>query len=430
VKYEFMHPREELAMTLDRIYQYKMTTTSGGNLSIIDENGDIWITPARVDKGRLTPADIVCVRKNGTIEGRHPPSSEFPFHKAIYEVRPDIRAVVHAHPMALVAFSCAHVVPETKSFPEAWNTNGLVGFAPYGIPGSADLGAKIAGKFKEGFDSVILENHGVCCGGENLQDAFQRFETLELCCKIQIKANLLGTPQTLSDAQLQLQEKSYTKLEPFEYSVDRMSIREKELRCELARFIRRGYQQRLLTSSTGSFSARIDNDSFLITPHPLDRRVIEPEDPVMIRKGKKEFGKRPSRAVRAHQAIYDAHPEINAVINAYPVNCMAFSLCNETIDTRTIPESYIFVRDVQLLPFETSFNDYARLTATLTPETPASVLCNNGVMVVSEDVLGAFDKLEVLESSAEAILNSKPIGGTVPMNAGIIADLRKAFHMD
>ena len=429
MKYEFMHPREELAMTLDRIYHYKMTTTSGGNLSILDDNGDIWITPARVDKGQLTPADIVCVKKDGTVEGRHPPSSEFPFHKAIYAARPDIRSVVHAHPMALVAFSCAHVVPETKSFPEVWNTNGIVGFAPYGIPGSADLGEKIAAKFKEGFDSVILENHGVCCGGTTLQNAFQRFETLELCCNILIKAHQLGTPKALTEAQLQLQDKSYTKLEPFEYSVDMMSIREKELRCELARFIQRGYRQRLLTSSTGSFSARIDSDSFLITPNPLDRRTTAPEDLVMIRKGKKEFGKRPSRAVRAHMAIYAAHPEVNAIINAYPVNCMAFALCHETIDSRTIPESYIFVRDVQLLPFETSFNDYAKMTQTLTPETPAAVLSNNGVMVVSDTVLGAFDKLEVLECSAEAILNSKPVGGCVPMNDQIITDLCKAFNL-
>ncbi|MGE4488893.1 MAG: class II aldolase/adducin family protein [Kiritimatiellales bacterium] len=429
MKYEFMHPRDELAMTLDRIYNYKMTTTSGGNLSIIDENGDIWITPARVDKGQLSPKDIVCVKKDGTVEGRHPPSSEFPFHKAVYDARPDIRSVVHAHPMALVAFSCAHKVPETKSFPGAWNTNGLVGFAPYGVPGSEDLGRKIAEKFKEGFDSVILENHGVCCGGTNLQDAFGRFETLELCCKTLIKASQLGTPNALTDEQLQLQDKSYTKLEPFEYSVDMMSIREKELRCALAAFIQRGYRQRLLTSSTGSFSARIDKDSFLITPNPLDRHMTQPEDLVMIRKGKKEFGKRPSRAVQSHQAIYDAHPEINAIINAYPVNAMAFSLCGEKVNTYTIPESYVFVGDVQVLPFETSFNDYPKLCETLSLKTPAAVCCNNGVMVVGDSVLSAFDKLEVLECSAEAIINSNPIGGCVPMSQEIIDELCEAFQL-
>src|ERR1044071_5270723 len=91
-----MHPRDQLVLVISRIYNRGLTTTSGGNISIRDENGDIWVTPSAVDKGALTPADVVCVRKSGQIEGRHKPSSEFPFHKAIYEARPDINAVIHA----------------------------------------------------------------------------------------------------------------------------------------------------------------------------------------------------------------------------------------------------------------------------------------------------------------------------------------------
>ncbi|MCF7818843.1 MAG: class II aldolase/adducin family protein [Kiritimatiellales bacterium] len=429
MKYEYMHPRDELALTLERIYNYKMTTTSGGNLSIKDDNGDIWITPARVDKGELVPSDIVCVRRDGTIEGRHPPSSEFPFHKAIYEVRSDIRSVVHAHPMALVAFSCAHKVPETKAFPTAWNSNGKVGFAPYGVPGSDDLGTKIATEFQKGYDSVILENHGVCCGGQNLQDAFGRFESLELCAKALIKAAMIGTPQFLSEEQIQMQQKSYYKLEAFEYDTDMMTIKEKELRCELARFVRRGYRQRLLTGATGTFSARIDEHSFLITPYPLDRHTIEPEDLVMIRKNKKQIGKKPSRGLHAHRAIYEANPEVNCIVNALPVNALSFSICNKKVDTYTIPESYVFVGDVNLLPFESAFNDFDVLTKALTLKNPAAVLENNGVMVVGKDILLAFDKLEVLECSAEAIIDSQPIGGHVPMSQETIDELCEAFDL-
>jgi len=429
MKYEYMHPRDELALTLERIYNYKMTTTSGGNLSILDDNGDIWITPARVDKGELTANDIVCVRKDGSVDGLHPPSSEFPFHKAIYEARPDIRSVVHAHPMALVAFSCAHKVPETRAFPTAWNSNGMVGFAPYGVPGSDDLGAKIAAEFRKGYDSVILENHGVCCGGQNLQDAFGRFESLEVCAKALIKASMIGEPKFLSEEQIQLQQKSYYKLEAFEYNTDMMSIREKELRCVLARFVRRGYRQRLLSGSSGTFSARIDADSFLITPYPLDRFTIEPEDLVMIRKGKKQIGKKPSRALHAHRALYDANPEIQCIINAQPVNALAFSIVNKKVDTYTIPESFVFVGDVSLLPFEAAFNDFDMLTKSLNLKTPAAVLENNGVMVVGKDILSAFDKIEVIECSAEAIIDSQPIGGHIAMSQEIIDELCEAFNL-
>ncbi|MBN2132693.1 MAG: class II aldolase/adducin family protein [Sedimentisphaerales bacterium] len=429
MKYEYLHPRDELVLTMQRIYQYKMTTTSGGNLSILDENGDIWVTPAGVDKGTLTPNDIMCVRADGAVEGLHRPSSEYPFHKAIYEVRRDLKAIVHAHPMALVAFSIAHKVPDTRLFHQAWRSNGTVAFAPYGVPGSKDLGDKIARKYADGFDSVILENHGVCCGGKTLQEAFQRFETLEMCCKVLIKAGALGEPRYLTDQQLQLQGKSDVVLDSFEYDPSMMTIREKELRNQVCKFIERGYRQRLLTTTTGTFSARIDEDKFLITPYPLDRHSVLPENLVMIRKGKKEFGKHPSRAVLAHQAVYDAHPGVMAIVNACPINTMAFSVCHRTIDTRTIPESYIFVREVGLLPFETSFNDFSRLTGTLTLQSPAAVLCNNGVMVVGDSVLSAFDKLEVLECSAEAVLDAQPIGGHVAMSDEIIDELKDAFGL-
>ena len=145
-----LHPREEILQAMDRIYRYRMTTTSGGNLSIRETNGDIWITPARVDKGSLGPADIVLVRADGTIEGKHPPSSELPLHQAIYKARPEVRGVVHAHPVALVAFSLVHQVPNTRLFHQAWQVCGEPGFAPYELPGTAALGASVAGAFAKG----------------------------------------------------------------------------------------------------------------------------------------------------------------------------------------------------------------------------------------------------------------------------------------
>src|SRR5512143_866882 len=135
-----LHPRDELLQAMERIYGYRMTTTSGGNLSLREENGDVWITPARVDKGGLRREDIVCVRPDGSVEGPRQPSSELPFHLAIYRKRPDLRGIVHAHPVALVAFSLAHQVPDTRLFHQAWSVCGEAGFAPYQLPGSAALG--------------------------------------------------------------------------------------------------------------------------------------------------------------------------------------------------------------------------------------------------------------------------------------------------
>ena len=98
----YIHPADQLVMFMQRIYDKGMTTTSGGNLSIMDEDGNIWITPAGVDKGTLNRNDIVCVKEDGTVIGMHKPSSELPFHAAVYKMRPDLKAVLHAHPPALV----------------------------------------------------------------------------------------------------------------------------------------------------------------------------------------------------------------------------------------------------------------------------------------------------------------------------------------
>ena len=130
MNFELLHPRDQLVAIMDRIYHNGMTTLSGGNLSIKDDNGDIWITPAGVDKGKLTPKDMIRMHADGTVEGPHKPSSEYPFHRAIYKLRPDINAIVHAHPPALVSFSIVRAVPDTRIIPQANRVCGPVGYAP------------------------------------------------------------------------------------------------------------------------------------------------------------------------------------------------------------------------------------------------------------------------------------------------------------
>ncbi len=256
----FTHPKDEILQTMKRIYDYRMTTTSGGNISIREENGDIWITPARVDKGNLGREDMVCMRGNQVLEGRHPPSSEYPFHLAIYEARPDLRAIVHAHPVALVAFSVVHRVPDTRLFHQTRHVCGEAGFADYELPGSTALGAKVAAIFLQGFDCVILENHGVVTGGVSLQDAFHRFETLEFAGKTVIKASILGDVRYLDDDALELPALRAVELPEFDRCAPTSS--EKEARQKLCEFVRRAYRQRLFISTQGTFSARLDERSW------------------------------------------------------------------------------------------------------------------------------------------------------------------------
>ncbi len=425
---EYVHPRDELLQTMERIYRYRMTTTSGGNLSIRDASGDVWITPARIDKGALQREDIVCVKENGSTEGRHRPSSEFPFHRAIYEVRSDIRAIVHAHPVALVACSICRRVPETRLFHQAHHVCGEVGFAPYALPGSEKLARNIAETFARGHHCVVLENHGIVVGGGDLTEAFQRFETLEFLAQTTIAASMLGELRYLTDAQLTLSRRQAEALP--ETAPMPPSSREKEMRTQLRDFLRRGYQQRLFISTAGSFSARFDDDAFLITPYARDRQRLEIEDFVTIKHGCRSAGSTPSRSARMHQALYRRHPKLQAIVTAYPVHATAFSVTRAELNTRTIPESYLFLRDVPRLPFELPFGDGTALAEAVSLDAPIALLDNDGVLVCGTSVLDAFDRLEVLETTAEAIIQSRPLGELVPMPDGVIAELRREFGID
>jgi L-fuculose-phosphate aldolase len=423
---QYLHPRDEILQGMERIYHYRMTTTSGGNLSIMERNGDVWITPARVDKGALRREDIVCVRASGGVEGIRKPSSELPIHQEIRRRRPCLGGVVHAHPVALVAFSLVHEVPNTRVFHQARRVCGDVGFVPYALPGSIALGRVVADTFEKGYDCVIMENHGVVTAGATFQEAFRRFETLEFTAKTLIKANLLGGEvRYLTDEQAHLEQRRVGHLE--EFAPDTPSSHEKEVRRRLCEFVRRGYRQRLFISTQGTFSARVSGDSFLITPSEVDRAAIEVKDLVLVADGRSEAGKQPSKAAGIHEAIYRQHPAIASIINAYPVNATAFSVTGVPLDTRTIPESYVVVRHVGRVPFGMQFEDGKELAHVLSPKQPALILENDGVLVTGTDILEAFDRLEVLESTAEAIINCRAVGSLRPMSDTVTRDLDEAF---
>jgi L-fuculose-phosphate aldolase len=423
----WLHPREELVETMRRIYRYKMTTTSGGNLSILDPDGSIWITPSRVDKGSLQPTDVVRVLAGGEREGLHPPSSEFPFHREIYRRRPDIKAIVHAHSGALVAFSICRKVPDTRVQSHAHSVCGRVAIAPYACPGTAELGEKIAATFAQGADCVLLENHGVVIGARDLHEAFQRFETLEFVAQTLINAAALGPVKVLTPEQLGVD----TMPDFSELPDVAPSNREKELRTSICRFVQRAYQQRLLISTAGACSARLQENEFLITPRRRDRLELSPSRVVRARRGGCERGKRPSRAALLHAMIYERHPEVGAIINAQPAHASAFCMTSAPLSTRTIPESYIVLNEAPKLPFLRIVEDADRIAGEVSlRKRPVVLIENEGAIVLGRDVLDAFDRLEVLEATTEALLLAKPLGPIVPMPDDAIAELKRVFKVE
>ncbi|MDR2040103.1 MAG: class II aldolase/adducin family protein [Bacteroidales bacterium] len=421
-----MHPRDQITAVIRRIYERSLTTTSGGNISIIDDNGDIWVTPGSIDKGSLRPSDIMLVKRDGTIVGKHKPSSEYPFHKAIFESRPDIKAIIHAHPPALVSFSIARVIPNPNVISQAKHICGPIGYATYEVPGSQELGDRIGAEFKKGYNAIIMENHGTVVGGSDINDAFQRFETFEFCARAIIYGQQIGEVKYLSDQQIAQYEMQMPEQLPEQSSVAYPSD-ERQIRTEICNIVHRACRQGLMVSSYGTVSVRWRGNDFLITPTGVLRWNMDLEDIVQIRDGQREPGKTPSRVTWLHQEIYNRFPHINSIILTQSPYLMAFGTSHQALDVRTIPESWIFLQDVSLMPFGSQFRGKTEILEKLESKMPALIIENDSVLVTGDKLLQTFDRLEVAEFSAKSLVLASSIGNLHPINSQQIEDLRRVF---
>lgn len=424
----FQHPKDQIVEIMRRIYGRGMTTTSGGNLSILDSSNALWISPGSIDKGTLQRNDIIQVLPDGTILGPHKPSSEYPFHRAIYKLRPDVKAILHAHPPMLVSFSVAGKIPNTSVHPTAKSICGTVGYAPYEVPGSEELGTNVSQAFAQGHSTILLENHGTCCAGNTLIQAFQKFETLDFCARIIKNALLLGTPCYLSETEIEFHNQD-RNFDFTPYVPEVRTSEEMDMRYQMSLLIRRAYSQQLFTSTEGTFAVRLSKDSFLITPAKSDRGTLDPEDLVLVKGMHYEAGKNLSTAAWFFKAIFDAQPDINSIIISNPPYIMGYAVSHETFDPRVIPESYILLREIPTFPFGEHFRNLGEVTKTLSPRYPVIIIQNDCLVTTGTTLLQAFDRMEVAEYSAKATLNAKFLGGMKPITEAQIADLVKAFKL-
>ncbi len=274
---------------------------------------------------------------------------------------------------------------------------------------------------------MLLENHGIVTAGPDLLTAFQRLETLDFCARTEIHARGLGQVNTLSDEQIAQFEQRRIDLPARQ--PQRHSSRERELRQEVCRMVHRAYNQRLMTSTEGTVSARVDSTSFLITPYGVDRKYLEIEDIVLIEDGHTEAGKTPSRATRLHQIIYADHPEVNCIITAQAPNAMAFSVTGRVMDSKTIPESYVVLREVPLLPYGQPYLAPAEVSGRLSKRTPVLFIQNDTVLTTGASIHQAFDRLEVADFTAFSLINTLPLGELVPIGEPEIKELEARFSL-
>lgn len=184
--------REELAYFMRRLYERGLTTCSGGNLSVRVGDEHVIITPSALDKGRMTGDQIGLLTLEGeNLTPRLKASMEARMHLRVYAARPDVRAVVHAHPVTATSFSAMSADIDTKLTAEAYAVLGVPVKAPYALMGTDGLAEGVAEAVKDA-DVVILENHGILTVGPTLLSAFDRLEVLEAAAKMNIVTTLMG----------------------------------------------------------------------------------------------------------------------------------------------------------------------------------------------------------------------------------------------
>lgn len=407
-------PQEQLVEIMKRIYAQGMTTTSGGNLSIKDTDGNIYITPGGTDKGSMTVEDIVCIHPDGRIEGKHKPSSEYPFHMKIYEVRDDIKAILHAHPPAMVAYSIVRKIPDITVFPGMEQCIGSVGMAEYGLTGSEELGDKIGKVFAGGKDVAELENHGLVVGSGDILTAYHKFEAMDFCARIGIGASRLKG--FIADKE---------KKTAFVLKNDVLETKEKEkpehqaLCKKLCDMVQRAYHQKLFYAGLGNISVRAEDGTVYYIPEGTDQKNVSLQDVrCMDVKGE-----------GIHAAIYRMHPEINAVITAFPPELMAFAVTGTKFSSRIIPEIYMVMQDVISVPYSAWNGEPEKLAEQFDERTSVAILEQQGIIVTAPSLLKAYDRLEVAEYSASAIIKAQQLGGIIEITETQVEDIKRQCHL-
>jgi L-fuculose-phosphate aldolase len=190
--------RAEIVEAGRRMYARGFVASNDGNISARLDDTRILTTPKSVSKGFMTPDMMVVVDYQGKkVSGDRDPSSELPMHLEIYSNRPDVNAVVHAHPPTATGFAVAGIPLTRAVLAEVITTLGSIPIVEYGTPSTSELRAAVR-KYIKAHDGLLLANHGAvtCC--RTVMSAYYKMETIEHFAKISLVARLLGREHLIS----------------------------------------------------------------------------------------------------------------------------------------------------------------------------------------------------------------------------------------
>jgi L-fuculose-phosphate aldolase len=198
-----MQVRLDLVRYGQMLHQQGFVAATDGNLSVRLDSERVMTTPTGFSKGMLQPEDMVIVDLRGEkLSGANKPTSEIDMHLTIYRMRPDVGAVVHAHPCTATGFASAGIALDKPLCSEIVVTLGSVPLAPYATTGTMELSESLS-PFIPSHNAILMANHGVVTYGADLAQAYMRMESVEHYAKVVLAVRQLGTAQTLDPGELE-----------------------------------------------------------------------------------------------------------------------------------------------------------------------------------------------------------------------------------
>jgi L-fuculose-phosphate aldolase len=194
--------REQALAGVLRLDALGLNRGSTGNLSLRAGTGGFWITPTGMPAEELTVDDFVRLADDGSVRmGSWAPSSEWPFHRAIYAARPDLGAVVHMHSPRATALACLRRELPAFHYMVAVAGGDTVPCTPYHLFGTEALSQAVAVAFADRH-ACLMANHGLVAGGATLAQAMKVAVEVEALCGIYLQALAVGEPALLSREQM------------------------------------------------------------------------------------------------------------------------------------------------------------------------------------------------------------------------------------
>ena len=195
--------REEIVRYGRMLHERGFVAAMDGNLSVRLKNERILVTPTCLSKGAMCLADLVIVDLDGKhVAGHRNVTSEIGMHLFIYRMRPDVQAIVHAHPPTATGFAAAGIALTEPLVCEGVMGLGCIPLARYGTPGTSELSQTLE-PYVPNYDAILMSNHGVVTYGDTLEHAYMKMETVEHFAQIALVTHLLGRQQPLKQVEIE-----------------------------------------------------------------------------------------------------------------------------------------------------------------------------------------------------------------------------------